>query len=313
MDRPIVSSTRETFEPIFLGRADLLATLWGLALKGRHTLITGAKGIGKSALMERLYRGLKEGGEVRVLLVEESRNLRPMMLALAEQLHEHRLFRHPYLADTATSRMTWRTLLPKARGLAAADLARAVITSLQGQRCLLLLDHLDRLVPTTEGWFHQLINVATLIVATSDPQAKSLKSFLERIPARVEVPALTREETYQLIDACLTLVPIAAQDPEHYRRSIYHASGGNPKAVKDILADHSLEKRIDRQGIRELDLGTQARYVATSWAFLLLFVVFGALRYAARGIGDRDNFIIGAVMMLIMIVVGAFARKANRP
>lgn len=313
MDKPAVSSTRETFEPVFIGQADLLATLWELALKGRHTLITGEKGIGKSVLMARLYRGLKEGGEVRVLLVEESRNLRPMMLALGEQLHEYRLFRHPYLSDAATARMTWRTLLPKVRGLAATDLARAVVTSLQGQRCLILLDHLDRLVPTTEGWFHQLINVATLVVVTSDPQAKSVKAFLERIPARVEVPALTREETYRLIDACLTLVPIAVQDPEHYRRSLYHASGGNPKIVKDLLADHSLEKRIDRQGIRELGLGTQARYVATSWAFLLLIVLFGTLRYAARGVGDRDNFIIGAVMMLIMILVGVFVRKANRP
>lgn len=305
-------SSRESFEPVFVGREELLAELWELALKGRHTLVFGEKGVGKSALLERLYRGLKEGGEVKVLFVEDARNLKPMLISLAQQLHEYRLFQHPYLSDAAVKGMTWRKLLPKVRSLTIPDLARAVITSLQGQGCLLLLDHLEKLLPTAEAWLNQLLNVATLIVATSDPQAKSLKAFLQRIPAKVEVPPLTREETSRMIEQCLALVPIAVQDPDHYRRGIYHASGGNPKVVKDLLADHSLEKKIDRRGIRELDLDAKAQYVATSWAFLVLIVLFGAVRYIGRGIGDRDSFILGAVMMLVMILVGIFVRRANR-
>ena len=306
------ASSRELYEPVFVGREEILSTLWELALKGRNTLLWGEHGMGKSAILERLYRGLREGGEVKVLFVEDSRNLKPILMSLAQQLHAYGLFSHPHLSDGAVRGMTWRKLLPKVRGLGVPDLARAVIASMQGRRCLVLLDQLERLLPTGEAWLNQVVNVATVIVATADAQARSLRGFLQRIPAKVEVPPLSREETYRMIEACCAIVPVAVQDPEHYRRTLYHASGGNPKRVKDMLADHSLERRLDRQGIRELDLEVTAKYFATSWGLFGLMVLFGAVRYIGRGIGDRDSFIIGAVMMLVMMLVGYFVRRANR-
>lgn len=309
------AATRERYEPVFVGREEILSELWELALKGRHALVYGERGVGKSAILERLYRGLREGGEVRVVFVPDSRNLKPTLLTIAEQLHAYGLLRHPHLSAVAVKGMTWRKLLPKIRGLGVPELARAVIASMQGQGCLVLLDQLERLLPTAEAWLNQVVNVATVVIAATGPQEKSLRAFLQRIPAKVEVPPLTREEAYRMIEACMRLVPVAVQDPEHYRRVLYHASGGNPKAVKDLLADHSLERRIDRQGLREMEVAAGSAHVkffATSWMVFLAAIAFTAMRYIGRGMGDRDSYIIGAVMMLVMLLLGIFVRRANR-
>ncbi len=88
---------------------------------------------------------------------------------------------------------------------------------------------------------------------------------------------------------------------------------GNPRAIKDLLADHSLEKYIDAKMIPGMSSDQGVQYFAISWLVYGGALLFSVYRYVGRGLGDRDAYIIGAVGMILFFFLGVFVRKANRP
>ncbi len=305
-------AARERYQPVIVGRTRELAELWELVTKGRHVLVTGAPGIGKTVLLEMLATGLGRQGDVHVFRVSDARQFKNSLLELAEQMHARGVFVHPRLSTSVVRSLPWEKLAPKVRTLTVKDLAEALVLSLKGQRAVLIWDQFDRATPTEVSWLHQFLNVAAVVLATSDPGSLRLKPILDRVPAKVEIEELDEEESYELIDRCLEAAPFAVSDLVWYRREIRRRSQGNPRAIKDLLADHSLEKYIDSQAIRAIQSEQGVRYFAVSWVVLIAALAFSIQRYVGRGLGDRDAYIIGACGMVFFIFLSMLVRKANR-
>ncbi len=308
----MTGGARERYQPVIVGRTRELAELWELVMKGRHVLVTGAPGIGKTVLLEMLMTGLGKQGDVHVFRVSDARQFKNSLLELAEQMHARGIFAHPRLSTTVVNSLPWEKLAPKVRTMTVKDLAEALVLSLKGQRAVLIWDQFDRPTPTEVSWLHQFLNVATVVLATSDPSTVRLKPILDRVPAKVDLKELDEAESYELIDRCLEAAPFAVSDLAWYRREIRRRSLGNPRAIKDLLADHSLEKYIDSQAIRAIQNEQGVRYFAVSWVVLVGALLFSIHRYVGRGLGDRDAYIIGACGMVLFIFLSMLVRKANR-
>jgi len=297
---------------VAVGRKEELAQLWELALKGRHALVCGPDGIGKSTLLELLHEGLRAMGDLPVFRIEDTRQFKAALVELAGQLHESRLFLHPKLTSQVTASLSWEKLQPKVKALTVKELAEALVLSLSGRRAVLVWDHFEKTTPTELAWLHQFLNSATVVVATADPANPKLKPLLDRIPARIELGPLPEAECRELVDRCMEIAPFAVSNPEWYRREIWRKSRGVPRAVKDLLADHSLEKVIDSRFIRSIQNEQGAKYFPISWFLLAGTILFSIYRYVGRGLGDRDAYIIGAVGMVTFLFLTLLVRKANR-
>ena len=313
MDRQSNSrSAREKYQPILVGRHEELAQLWELALKGRHVLVSGAPGMGKSVLLEMLFEGLSARKDVYVFRVSDARQFKTALVELAEQIHARGIYQHPKFSGNVLHSMPWEKLVPKVRALTVKALAEGVVVSLATRNAILIWDQFDRATPTELSWLHQFLNTATLLVGTSDPTNFKLKVILDRLPAKVELKELTESESYELMDRCFEVAPFAVSDFDWYRREIWRKSQGNPRAIKDLLADHSLEKYIDSQMIRSIQSDQGVRYFPISWIVLIVTLLFSIHRYVGRGLGDRDAYIIGAAGMVIFLFLSILVREGNR-
>ena len=155
------AGARERYQPIIVGRTRELAELWELVTKGRHVLVTGASGLGKTALLDMLCTGLSNQGDTHVFRVTDARQFKNSLVELAEQMHARRIFVHPRLATAVVQALPWEKLAPKVRALTVKDLGEALTLSLRGQRAVLIWDQFDRATPTEVSWLHQFLNVAT--------------------------------------------------------------------------------------------------------------------------------------------------------
>jgi len=306
------ATARERYQPIIVGRQEELAQLWELALKGRHVIVSGEAGIGKSALLKMLYQGLRAKGDLNVFRVADGRQFKNALLELTEQVHGQGLFRHPALSDTVVRSLPWNKLVPKVRLLTVKLLMESLIASLAGHKAILVWDQFDKATPTELAWLHQFLNVSTVIVGSREPASAKRKPILDRIPVRLEVGELTEAEGLELIDRCLEAAPFAVSNVCWYKKEILRKTRGNPRAIKDLLADHSLEKYVDNRMIRAMATDQGARYLAISWLVLVGALVFSVHRYIGRGLGDRDAYVIGAVGMVVFIFLSILVRKANR-
>ncbi|MDA2926572.1 ATP-binding protein [Acidobacteria bacterium AH-259-G07] len=306
------NSTREKYQPIIVGRSEELAQLWELVLKGRHVLVTGAPGIGKTILLDVLYEGLSARPDVHIFRVGDSRQFKASLVELAEQMHARGVYRHPKFSESVLRTMTWDKLAPKVRALTVKVLAESLVVSLAGRNAILIWDQFDKATPTEVSWLHQFLNTATLLVATSDPSNFKLKVILDRIPARVELEELTESESYELMDRCFEVAPFAVSDLDWYKREIWRKTQGNPRAIKDLLADHSLEKYIDSRFIRSIQSDQGVQYFPISWIVVIGTLLFSIHRYVGRGLGDRDAYIIGAAGMVIFLFLTIVVRKGNK-
>ncbi|MDA2930093.1 ATP-binding protein [Acidobacteria bacterium AH-259-O06] len=310
--QPQSNNTREKYQPIVVGRSEELAQLWELALKGRHVLVTGGAGIGKTVLLDMLYEGLRAREDFYIFRVGDSRQFKAALTELAEQMHAQGIYQHRKFSESVLRTMTWEKLAPKVRALTVKDLAESLVLSLAGRQAILIWDQFEKATPTELSWHHQFLTTATLVIATSDPSNSKLKVILDRIPARVELKELSEPESHELMEECFEIAPFAVSDLLWYKREIWRKSQGNPRAIKDLLADHSLEKYIDSQFIRSIQSDQGVRYFPISWMVLIATLLFSIHRYVGRGLGDRDAYIIGAAGMVIFLFLSLLVRKGNK-
>lgn len=213
----MTGSAREKFQSIAVGRRQEIGQLWELALKGRHVMVTGLAGIGKSMLLEMLFSGLSAQRYVSVFRIADARQFKSALVELAEQMHARGIYRHPKFSLNVLSSMPWEKLAPKVRSLTVKALAESLVASLAGRSAIVIWDQFDRATPTELSWLHQFLNAATLLVGTSDPSNFKLKVILDRIPPKVELVELTERESYELMDCCFEVAPFAVSDLKWYR------------------------------------------------------------------------------------------------
>jgi energy-coupling factor transporter ATP-binding protein EcfA2 len=303
------SASTQAPSAVFVGREDILDTVKRHVLKGQHVCLTGDRGIGKTAIIEKIVRFLREEKPgLRFIHVADEMTFKNLLVSLARGLHELGLFRHPLIGPDEIADLEWRQISKRTRALTLHELGSAVVTSLRGEGVLLILDSVNRVKPTDQAWLEEIVRNAVCVLATRDKDDKNLKPLLARFEV-LDVPPLSRREAQALIDALTAEHPVPSVDPTHYGKAVYDASRGYPNAIKDLIWKGSLEKYVDKDHIRSLAHDAGVRGFSIAPGILILVAGFAIWRYVARGVGDQDGLIIGGIGTAVFSVMWLFLRR----
>lgn len=295
--------------PTFIGRTPILDTVKQHLLKGQHVCLYGDRGIGKTAITEEVVRWLRdEKPGLRVIHLADEMTFKNLLVQLARELHELGLFTHPLISPDEMATLEWPQISKRTRALTLHELGSAVVTSLRGEGVLLVIDSLNKVKPTDQAWLQDIIKNAVCLLATRDKDEKNLKPLLARFEL-VHVPALSKAEAYDLMEAFLVEHPVPSTDPKHYRKAVWDASKGYPNAIRDLIWKGSLEKYVDKEHIRGLAHDAGVRGFSIAPGILILVAVFSVWRHLARGTGDQDGLIIGGVGSVVFGVIWLFTRR----
>jgi len=303
-----------------IGRDELLADLRREVTKGRHVLLTGPAGIGKSALLRALYTHLQTTGAPAVFL-EQASPAKPMLVELAHQLHE-RFHALPYAdllgdkaAHTAPEALAWHDLHKAVSRLQIRDLAHVLFTALEQvqPRCILVMDALEHVTPTQHAILLRLFQKAQIVGATTGKKPDGHLARLSWGFKLVEVPPLADQDCLTIVERFIAQRHILVGYPAMFRRHVLKAAGGSPEALRDILENAAKEGLIVKKYIRQ-EVQHQAGehyFDLTPFALLGIFGVMAA-RFLARGMDSQDLYIVAGVSGALLMFARFFLSRGMR-
>jgi hypothetical protein len=216
--------------------------------------------------------------------------------------------------DKDTTQYEWKDIKRKVQRLRNRDLAGITLKSVRGKDYIIILDHLERVTPTTKSIVEVFLDRACLIGSFSG-YPKEVGSNLRKLWWRfhkIEIKNLSTKEANALIDYYFDKYNILSEDPKKYKRQILRVSKGNPLAIKDICYTGSIEKYVDRKHIRALDHEAGTRYFDVTPVLILGVCMFVMLRFFALGVNDMDTYVfaggMGALGLFVRFMVFRYTR-----
>jgi AAA ATPase-like protein len=319
-------------DKIFVGRSAELFQVVRNLQRGRHTLLLGEKGIGKSRLMAeaawvltgRIRRidfspavlsrrrgtlGLHiNPNQYKYLFIEHSSPLGECLKELTEKLY----YKGDLRVESDEERSDWGVVKKRLSGMGSVRLQAAVFEAISRSKepYLILFDTLDRISPGQQVFFESLLNIAVICAAAVEMKehfafkriwASFSKITLEPLPDRV---------CMQLIDYYCDHYPLQIVDRELYRREIVKASNGNPFHIKNMLWHGSREKYVDHEEIRKLRQVDEGHYFNMGPIYIFGVAMFTLFKIFSIGPESREFYIyfsaLGFIAYLVFRVFRAF-------
>lgn len=287
-----------------VGRSKEVNQIRDLVRKKRHPLVVGPVGIGKTHLLHWLAGSLPKAICIGCLTP-----LKPALLAGLKQLKDQKALR---VAGIDAEYLDWQEVAKKLSRLTISDLAGVLVDNLRDKGYVLLLDELDRLTPTSIPIVERLLEVGTVVGATS-----ALTQGQEQLWWQfqtIELPPFSRDEArtllWRLVDGS------RVRDRALFETKILAQANGNPLAIRQMAESVANEDEVDEQVIRRLSHPAGAKYVDLSLGLLGIGVAVVATRFIALGLNDTDLYILAgigsAAFIALRLAIGYAMRKAKR-
>jgi hypothetical protein len=265
-------------------RQDFLDEVQAHLAKGRHVLLTGRRGLGKSHLLGTVAQAHADAVFIRSLGAKKQ----TLLTVLRHSFDAGHLDDFAYFVD-------WRDVQKKLRYCTIAELKALIAGALTVHRYLIVLDNLDRV--TERGLLDivlPLMEAAQFLAAadTSTPtKARRVALVVDKLKA-LEVPPLTADETRALLWATL--------DRDRYphwqviEAKVLAQAAGKPGVVVDLARQLSGSTGSLAE-IRDLaHTGAPRVNVAFPLAMALIAAVFAG-RYLARGLDDPTLYVLAGL------------------
>jgi len=309
----------------FFGRTEELYQLVRNLQHGRHTLLVGDKGIGKSRLMleakwilsgrakridfaaavvsqVRGQLGTKiKADQYKILLIEHSNPLGDCLKEMAERLY----YNKDLVIDTDEERDDWTVVKKKLTSLGSVRLQTAIFEAISHSSVtyLIFFDNLDRISPSQQAFLETLLNIAILCTAVVEMKENF---FFKRIWAsfvKIELEPLPPIVCMQMIDYFLQNYSMRIIDPELYRREILKAANGNPFHIKNMLWHGSREKYINTEEIRKLRQVDEGHYFNMGPIYIFGVALFTLFKIFSIGTDNTEFYIYFSALGFIAYLV----------
>ena len=331
-----------------IGRENLVEKAAQEVRKGRHVLLTGKVGVGKSsvleAVLERLERRRDERAPVNVETDDppsEPTTGRPsqrrrrtqtvihvadhqpkaQFVCIARKLLAAGLLDplalelpEPY-QDLPPERIEWARIRRHVNRLSMRDLTAAIIPALHDHhgRVLIAVDDLTNLTPTLAAFWLAVFEAAQVVGCASQKKAGLAKLWWKM--TEIEVPPLTPEATREIVQTYIARQGMLIESPGLFVGHVVKQSGGNAQAIADMLADSSKERLVDKRKIREMRHAAGVRYLDFTPAMIVALASVIGARYLAIGTGDTELYVFAGMLAAVVISIRVFlfrgAGKAN--
>ena len=303
-----------------IGRDELIEQVAREARKGRHLLLTGRPGIGKSAVLEAVIDRLLVRRELIVLHLTEHQ-AKGQFLEIARGLLESGLLKPSALELDAgldaldPAALEWAKLKRSVNRLSIRDLTAAIVPAIHAHRgrVLIAVDDLTAVTPTLVAFWLAILDAAQLLACASEKRPNVARLWWKL--AEIEVPPLPTERAREIAQTYLQQTGTLVESPALFVAHVVQQANGNPQALADLLADSAKERLVDKRKIREMRHAAGVRYVDfTPVMIVALASVIGA-RYLAIGTGDTELYVFAGMLAAVVISIRVFlfrgAGKAN--
>jgi energy-coupling factor transporter ATP-binding protein EcfA2 len=303
-----------------IGRDELIERVAREARKGRHLLLIGRPGIGKSAVLEAVLDRLLVRRDLIVLHLTEHQ-AKGQFLEIARGLLESGLLKPSALEldsrldaiDPAT--LEWAKLKRSVNRLSIRDLTAAIVPAIHAHRgrVLVAVDDLTAVTPTLVAFWLAILDAAQLLACVSEKRNNVARLWWKL--AEIEVPPLAPEHAREIAQTYLTHTGTLVEAPALFVAHVVQQAHGNPQALADLLADSSKERVVDKQRIRELRHAAGVRYLDFTPVMIVALASVVGARYLAIGTGDTELYVFAGMLAAVVISVRVFlfrgAGKAN--
>jgi hypothetical protein len=316
-------------DQIFLGRAEELYELTRNLQGGRHTLLVGEKGIGKTRLMleaKSILSGRKQriglsagiiarmrghlalrivSEQYKILSVDHPSPMGDCLKEMAEQLYHNGDLR----LDSLEERQDWPTMKKHLSGLGSIKVQAAVLEAVSRSRqpYLIFFDNLDRISPTQQAFIESLLSIAVICTAVVQMKESFVYRRIWASFARITLDALPEQICIQLIDYFLQHYPLHVIDPALYRREILKSANGNPFLIKNLLWHGSRQRRLGLEEIRSLRRVEEGAYFNMGPLYIFSAGIFTLFKIFSIGTDNREFYIyFSALGFLVYLIFRVF-------
>jgi energy-coupling factor transporter ATP-binding protein EcfA2 len=303
-----------------IGRDDLIERVTREARKGRHLLLTGRPGIGKSTVLEAVIDRLIVRRDLTLIHVNEHQ-AKGQFLEMARGLLESGLLKPSALEldagldDLDPAAIEWARLKRPVNRLSIRDLCAAIVPALHARRgqVLIAVDDLTHLTPTLVAFWLAVFDAAQVIGCASAKKAGLAKLWWKM--TEIEIPPLTPEATRDIVQTYIAQQGMLIESPGLFVGHVVKQSGGNAQASADMLDDSSKERLVDKRKIREMRHAAGVRYLDFTPVMIVALASVVGARYLAIGTGDTELYIVAGMLAAVVISIRVFlfrgAGKAN--
>jgi len=315
----------------FIGRTAELYEIVRNLLRGRHTILLGNRGIGKSRLMAEamgildaskrnmdvtygLQLGLNGANSsrfrlYRIIYVMHATPLGDCLKEICQNLHRHGDLALP-LSDE--ERLDWDLARRRLRGEGTVGIQQIIIESIQGATLpyLFFLDTLDRIAPSHQVLIEKLLGVSVVCAGVvHEKESIHLKKVWSSF-TRIDIHPLSEEASLRLIRYYLEEYHITVSDQRLYEREILKAAAGNPFHIKNMIWHGSRERRVTQDEIRRLRRVEEGEYFNMGPVYIFAASMFTMLKIFSLGTDNREFYIyfsaLGFLVYMVFRVFRAF-------
>ena len=334
-----------------IGRDALVEKIVREVRKGRHIILTGTVGVGKSALLEAVLARLDpqrrdrrptaadaadgEAAPPAARPDADARRRHPAMttlhildhqakgqfVAIARGLLESGVIKPSSLDlpehydELAPADIEWAKLKRHVNRLSIRDLTAAIVPAIHAHEgpILIAVDDLTDITPTLIAFWLAILAKAQVIGCASQKKQGLAKLWWKM--TEIEVPPLPPEATREIVSTYIKRKGMLIEAPELFTGQVVKQSGGNVQAVRDMLDDASKERRVDKRKIREMRHQAGLRYLDFTPVMIVATALIVGTRYLAIGLGDTALYILAGMVAALVMALRMFlfrgAGKAN--
>lgn len=324
-----------------IGRDELIIDVVREIKKGKHVLLTGPTGIGKSRVLEAAIKRIERRQDELIQAgldvtnptitptnVTERRIERRLLLAylrdhqvkgqfveLSRRLLEARIVKPsalglPKRMDGAP--IDWAECKRTVNRQGIRDITGAILPAIHaykqnGGRLVIAVDDLTFLTPTQSAFWLAVFDQAQLVGCATAKKEGNRKLWWRM--KEIEVPALTPEASIEIVRIYIAKKGILIESPDLYISHVVKQGQGNPQAIADMLDDSAKERLVDKRRIREMKHAAGVRYLD----FTPVMIVSGACiigaRYVAIGLGDTALYVMAGMAAALFLSLRFFLFK----
>jgi hypothetical protein len=296
-----------------MGRDTLVADLVGEIRKGKHVILTGPVGIGKSAVLRAALEQVKDNIALLIKLhdhqakgqfVETVRQMLALGLISAKELDLPVKFH-----ELPATQIDWREIKSQVNRMSMRDLTQAIIPALarSEHKPVIAVDDLTSLTPTQMAFWLAIFDHAQVIGCASEKKVRVRKLWwkMKEIAVKPLPPDVIREVVKKYIVAKGVLI----ESPDLYISHVVKQSGGVPQAIYDMLDESGKERIIDKRKVREMRHEAGVSYLDFTPMVMILGAVIVSMRYVGMGTGDKTLYIMGGMGAALFLTFRFFIFK----
>lgn len=295
------------------GRDDLVTDLVTEIRKGKHVILTGSVGVGKSAVLRAALDKVSDKVELLIRLydhqakgqfVEMARQMLELGLVSAKELELPVKFH-----DMAATDIDWREIKSQVNRLCMRDLTLAIIPALARAptKPVIAVDDLTSLTPTQMAFWLAIFDHAQVIGCASEKKARVRKLWWKM--KELVVKPLPQAVIRDIVKKYIIAKGVLVESPELYISHVVKQSGGIPQAIYDMLDESGKERIIDKRKVRAMRHEAGVSYLDFTPMVMILGALIVSMRYIGMGTGDKTLYIMGGMGAALFLTLRFFIFK----